>query len=275
MNKIVFKNMYFNIVLGSLLILLSLLGYFLGWIEDFLPIVIGILLILLSMKRFLYSFKKITSKNASLILVVELLLDFLFSGLMIVYKNNIELYIGLIIYIRGISYLLINYIATRKIRIVQYIFNLVYVTFGAFLMFYPLNSITVLVLGVSVLLLIIGAIYLQAGVAEQVKKDKKKEKSSKKVKNIKKENNSKQDTKIKELEKEVKEVKKENKLVSEETKQLQKEIDKTKLVVKNIDAEQIDYHSKTLVELKEIAKKRNLQGVSQLNKSQLISKLKE
>ncbi|PAT01197.1 hypothetical protein CI105_08100 [Candidatus Izimaplasma bacterium ZiA1] len=275
MKKIVFKNMYLNIVLGSLLILLSLLGYFLGWIEDFLPIVIGVLLILLSLKRFLYSFKKITSKNASLILILELLLDFLFAGLMIVYKNNIELYIGLIIYIRGISYLLINYIATRKIRIVQYIFNLGYVTFGAFLMFYPLNSITALVLGVSVLLLLVGAIYLQAGVAEQVKRDKKRDKVNKKIKNSKIVDTAKQDTKIKELEKEVKEVKQENKLVLEETKQLQKDIDKTKLIMKTVETKAIDYKSKTLAELKAIAKERNLVGVSQLNKAQLISKLKE
>jgi len=290
MEKLVFKNMYLNIVAGGLLVLLAVLGLALGWIKDFLPIIIGIILILLSIKRFVYSFKKITSKNATLILVVELILDFIFAALLMYLKDYVEIFIGLIIYIRGVAYLLINYIATRKINIVQYLFNIFYVTLGAFLMFYPLNGSTTLVVGAGVLLLLVGAIYLQAGVKEVVKKEEKEDLIKKKEKEQQKEmkQEDKHEKKIDNLEKKVKEVEEENKKSVAETKQLQKEIIKTKEAIKPKPAvvtevkpevkkvkPVVDYESKTLVELKVLAKQKNLQGFSQLNKAQLIAKFKE
>ena len=140
MEKIVFKNEILNIVFGGLLLIFAIVAYFTKLVEDYLPVIIGVVLILLSIKRFYYSFKKIVSKNATLILVIELILDFVFAGLLIYLADHVELFIGLIIYTRGVSYLIINYVATRKIKVVQYILNIVFVTFGAFLMFTSYSS---------------------------------------------------------------------------------------------------------------------------------------
>ncbi|BCR35715.1 Rho termination factor N-terminal domain-containing protein [Mariniplasma anaerobium] len=285
MEKIVFKNKYLNIVIGVILVLLAGLGYFLGWVEDFLPFFIGSILILLSLKRFIFTYKKIISKNATLILVIELILDFVFAGLLIYLKDNVELFIGLIVYIRGVSYLLINYIATRKIKLLQYIMNIGYVTIGAFLMFYPLDSVTAIVITVSLLFLLVGAIFLQAGIKpfvkskDPLKKAKEREKVQEKL--VKKQ--EKVEDKLDKLEVKATKVAEENKKIVEESKIIQKELEKTKGSVKpkpkveevTPKIQKINYEEKSLTELKAIARERNLEGVSQLNKAQLIAKLKE
>ena len=114
MDKMVFKNEILNIVFGSLLIILVLVGYFLDYIEDYLPYIVGAVIILLSVKRFAYTFKKISSKNATLILIIEFILDLVFAGLLMFYIGNVELFLGLVIYTRGLSYLIVNFVAARK-----------------------------------------------------------------------------------------------------------------------------------------------------------------
>jgi len=52
---------------------------------------VGIILIVLSAKRFIFSFKKTISKNATLVLGVELVLDFVFCGLLIYHQAQIQL----------------------------------------------------------------------------------------------------------------------------------------------------------------------------------------
>lgn len=285
MEKIVFKNKYLNIIIGVILIVLAILGYFLGWVEEFLPLFIGSVLILLSLKRFIFTYKKIVSKNAALILVIELILDFVFAGLLIYLKDNVELFIGLIVYIRGVSYLLINYIATRKIKLLQYIINIGYVTIGAFLMFYPLDSVATIVITVSILFLLVGVIFLNYGIKpfikskDPVKKAKEREKEQEKL--VKKQ--EKVEEKLDKLEVKATKVAEENKKTVEESKIIQKELEKTKgsikpkPIIENATQKQpkINYEEKTLTELKAIAKERKLEGFSQLNKAQLIEKLKQ
>lgn len=274
MEKIVFKNKYLNIVVGVILVVLAIIGYILGWVEDFLPVFIGSVLILLSLKRFIYTYKKITSKNATLILVIELILDIVFAGLLIYLQDHVELFIGLVIYIRGISYLLINYIATRKIKLTQYILNIGYVTLGAFLMFYPLDSVSVIVITVSVVFIVVGAIFMYAGIKPFMKKRiakeqvKKNEKEQEKIEKKQEKN----EEKLVKLEMKVDKVEEVQKKKIEKTELLQKEIEQKKKV---IETQKINLDDKTLSELKAIAKERNLEGISQLNKAQLLIKLKE
>jgi len=273
MEKMVFKNDLLNIIFGALLIIFAIVGYFTNIIEDYLPIIIGIVLVLLSAKRFLFSFKKITSKNATLILVIEFFLDLVFAGLMIYLQDHVELLLGAIIYIRGVSYLIINYVATRKVKLGQYVLNIGYLTFGAFLMFTSYNSVSFLAIFISALMLLFGAIYLQAGVTKVVEKEEleeqqeKKEKEQQKLQKIE----AKSEKKIEELETKVKEVEKEQKKVITEKNDLEKKVEK--LIPKK--EKEVDYDSLTLVELKEMAKKKDLKGYSQLKKSELIDKLKE
>lgn len=281
MEKFIFKNMYVNTVIGVFLVLVSLLGYFLGWIEDSLPYFIGAILLLLSLKRFLYSFKKTVSKNATLILLIEFILDLVFIGLLLYLQDNLNIFIGLVIYIRGVSYLLINYIATRKIRIVQYLMNIGYLTLGAYLMFASINSELILELGIAILILIVGAVFLQAGISALVKKEEQEEareqKQKEDIKNLKKkqkaelkglENNKKDKEKIEKLEDQVKQIKQDQKDLVKKVKETEKQV----VQVETIEQEP-KLSSKTVVELKSMAKEQNIAGYSSMTKAELIEKL--
>lgn len=289
MEKMVFKNEYLNIVFGSILIILAFVGYFTKLVENYLPIFVGVVLILLSAKRFLYSFKKVISKNATLILVIEFILDLIFAGLLIYLGDHVELFLGLIIYSRGVSYLIINYVATRKVNLTQYIINILYITFGSFLIFTSYNSVTFLSIFISVLLLLVGAMFLQFGIRVVTKKEMAEELIEKKEKEKKKSEKELEKSRVTKLQEKVKVVEAEHKKVETEKKELEKKVKevekaqkkpvveepKKQVVQEPKKVEKIDYNIKTLVELKEIAKKRNITGVSQLNKAELIAKLKE
>lgn len=286
MEKIVFKNMYANIVVGGLLIIAALLGYFLGWLETSLPLFVGVILFLLSTKRFIFSFKKIKGKNAILILVIEFVLDLALIALLIVLEKYVNVFIGLIIYIRGFSYLLINYMNARKIKLLQYVFNIGYLTLGAFLMFSSLELEQALLGGIVLLLLFVGAIFLQNGLKELTIKEKQEEQLEKETKEKQKtenkmlkekqkaelkglEQNYKDKQKIQKLEEQIKEVKEEKKIVLKEKKDLQK-LNETG---QKSDMKVNPLASHTVAELRELAKEKGIKGTSTLNKSELIEKI--
>jgi len=288
MEKIVFKNMYGNIVVGGLLIIAAVLGYFLGWLEDYLPLFVGIILFLLSTKRFIFSFKKIKGKNAILVLVIEYVLDLALVALLIAFENHVNVFIGLIIYIRGFSYLLINYMNTRKIKLLQYVINIGYLTLGAFLMFSSLDLEQALIGGIILLLLFVGAIFLQNGLKELTNKEKQEEELEKEVKEKQKaenkalkdkqkaelkglEHNLKDKEKIQKLEEQIKEVKEEKQLVVKEKKDLEKQSN----LVRKSDVKPNPLESKTVAELKLLAKEKGITGTSTLNKTELIKKIDE
>ena len=254
MEKMVFKNEILNIVFGSLLIILVFVGYFLDYIEDYLPYIVGAVIILLSAKRFLYTFKKTSNKNATLILVIEFILDLVFAGLLMFYIGNVELFLGLVIYTRGVAYLIINFVTNRKANFDQFIINIIYVTFGTFLIFTSYNLVEFLIILVCAVILIVGAVFLFFGIRVVVANNKNKEKK----------------------------VKKEIKV--EETKEIETDVEEPDVEEPDDDSEEeeeseveekIDYSSKNMYDLRNIAKKRNMTGVSQLNKADLIAKLEE
>lgn len=285
MEKIVFKNEYLNIIVGFILIVFAIVGYFTHLIEDYSHVIIGVVLILLSVKRFLYSFRKITSKNATLILVIEIILDFVFAGLLIYLQDHLELFVGLIIYTRGVSYLIINYVATRKVKIVQYILNIIYVTFGSFLMFTSFDSVNIIAIFIFLLTLFVGGVLLQFGVKKVVIKEKQEElleeeeKRKEKLEKIE----AKSEKKISKLKTELQEVKEEQKKINGKPKEPDKKVVKPEPVVKEKKDEnnnptgtvEVKLESLTIAELKAIAKERNITGVSQLNKAEIIEKLKK
>jgi ABC-type multidrug transport system fused ATPase/permease subunit len=285
MEKIVFKNEYLNITLGAVLIVLALVGYFTHFIEEYSPIIIGVVLILLSVKRFAYSFKKITSKNATLILVIEIVLDLVFAGLLIYLQEHLELFVGLIVYTRGVSYLLINYIATRKVKVLQYLLNIVYVTFGSFLMFTSYSSVEFLAIFIFLLTLFVGGVFVQIGLKKIVLLEKQEELQEEETKRKEKleKIEAKSEKKITKLKTELNEVKEEQKKINDRNKPAAPKGRKIEPIVSegnNTSDNQdvvikVNLESLTIAELKVIAKERNITGLSQLNKSEIIAKLKK
>lgn len=277
MEKMVFKNEILNIVFGSLLIIFAFVGYFTKVVEDYLPIIVGIVIILFSIKRFISTFKKVENKNGTLILFVEFILDLVFAGLLIYLGKHVELFLGLVIYSRGVAYLIINFVSTRKVDLSQYIINIIYITFGSFLIFTSYNSLTFIAILLSVVLLLFGAVFLQFGI--------KKVMMNKKEKNLKEKDEQIEEPSTTELPEEVIVEDEEEKEIEDEPEPEQVEpeekVDEVKEVQEEIETqevkkvEKINYKNKTLVELKEIAKKRNLKGISKLNKADLIKKLEE
>ena len=270
MEKLVFKKMYLNFIAGSILIALAITGYFTGWFKDFLPYFFAGVLFLLTTKRFIFQFKKIISKNATLILVIEFALDLIAIGLLVYLRNGVSIFVGIVIYLRGFAYLLINYIASRKIKLPQYILNIFFVTLGSFFMFSNVFTDSVLVASLVIILIIFGVIYLLYAVVALRKKEEKarqlkeNEKQQEKVEKLVEKKNDKienLEAKIKKAQNEIKEEKKETKAI---------EIAPAKPKPKPINLELM-----TVVELKALATEKGLKGTSQLNKDELIKKLKE
>ena len=266
MNKLVFKNHILNIIVGVIMVGFTIAAYFLEWYQDFLGIIVGVVLLALSVKRFIYSFKKTISKNATLVLVIELILDFVFCGLLIYYQTNLQIYAGLVLYIRGVSYLVINFITTRKIKLFQYALNIVYITFGSFLMFTSYDFVSLLEILVAVFVLLLGAFFLYVGIGDAAKINKKK-------KAIKLAQEKIISTPAKPVEKKVEPVAVETKKVEVVEEKPQEKPQVKPQVEPVVVKPKVNYSKLTLAELKVVAKEKGLVGYSALSKAELIEKL--
>jgi len=266
LNKLVFKNHILNIIVGFIMIAFTIAAYFLKWYQDFLGIIVGGVLLALSVKRFVYSFKKTISKNATLVLVIELVLDFVFCGLLIYYQNNIQLYAGLVLYVRGVSYLIINYITTRKVKLFQYLLNIVYITAGSFLMFTSYDFVSILEILVAVFVLLLGAFFLYVGFDVLAKANKKKKAAKPFI----------EDKVAPAIPTIAKPVEKKVEPTLVPTKPVEKvepvEV-KPKVEPVVVVKPKVDYSKLTLAELKVVAKEKGLVGYSTLSKAELIEKL--
>jgi hypothetical protein len=270
MNKLVFKNNIINIIIGTILTIASIVGYFLDWFTDYLPLVIGVVLILVSLKRFFSTFKKVENKKALLVLSVELLIDVALGGLLVYTKENIELYTGGIVYVRGLSYFIVTYYAKRTIALDSTIFNILFITLGSFLLFTTLDITDFIIYGVAVLILILGLLNLGYGIHKTMQNKKTEPKTAKEeLREIMDQVDSKIDDDIDEEEKEEPTVIEEvtvNELTIEPEEDDEEEPKKE---------ETVDYNEMTVAELKQLAKEHNLSGYSSLKKQELISFLKE
>ena len=273
MEKLVFKNKILNIVFGVILIALAVVGYLMDYIADYLPYIIGAVLILLSLKRFLFTFKSVGNKGGTLVLVIEFLLDLTFAGLLIYLQDHIELFVGLIIYIRGASYLIINFLSSRKVKLSEYLFNIGYVTLGTYVVFTDILTVENLVMVISGLVLLVGLIYFVTGLVVVIKKKKQED-----LEEAIKEENSKT---FEDLVITVDEVDKNEEVIEESTDNEEDDVAE-EILEEDIEEEaieeikeEVDLAKLTVAELKELAKKRKIIGLSGLKKAEIIAKLKE
>ncbi len=247
MNKLIFKNNTLNILVGFVFIVFTVVAFFLEWYASALAIIIGIILILLSAKRFIYTYKKVISKKATLILAGEFLLDIVFAALMIFLNDYIAIFIGLIIYIRGLTYLMINYVVKRKVIFLQYLTNILLITLGSFLIFTGIDLASYLEYIFAGFVLLVGIVYFVMG-AIQIKPKKKpapKPAAAPAAKPAPK----------------------------PETVVTPKPVVKPAPKPVPKPPVKVDYSKMTVAELQVIAKERKLTGISQLNKTQLIEAL--
>lgn len=277
MNNIVTKNIYVNIIIGVLLVTASLLGYLLGWFEDYLPYVAGGILILLSIKQFYVGFKAVSGKYPTVIVVVEFLLVLALGVLLIYLQDHVGIFIGLIIYLRGLSYLLIDYTNSQPNRLLDYLLHIAYITFGSFLVYTTIDTDTFLVLFIAVLLLILGAIFLQAGLTKLVKKKEAEERF------IKDQEEHLEHVLAQQEEQDVSEEQQDN--IEDLKDQLEDcEEDKQDLTDEPEDVPEEDKHpipsiqdleAMTVADLRAMAKEHDLQGYSSLTKDKLILFLRD
>ncbi|MBU1145182.1 MAG: Rho termination factor N-terminal domain-containing protein [Firmicutes bacterium] len=268
MEKLLFKNNIVNIVVGVILTLFTILAYFLGWIGEFLAIFIGIILIALSLQRFIITFKKVRSRNATAVLMIEIILDLLLGTLLIITQKNAEIYIGLILFLRGFSYLIINYLINRPIKFIIYLMNILFLTVGCFFMFRPPLGLNYLEIAALCLFVFIGLIYIIFGILylnENKKKQPIKEELAL-VKQAAKPTEPPMNTVVKPTETPKPDPKPEVKI---ETPPKPKPIEPAP-VVKTQNLTEM-----TVSELKAIAKEKNIYGYSKMVKSELIAVIRK
>ena len=267
MNKLLFKNHIVNIIIGVIMVTFSITAYFMEWYTQFLAIIIAVVLIILSIKRFIFSYKKAVSKNSTLVLIIEILLDFVFCGLLAYYQEHIQLYAGLVLYVRGVAYLVINYITTRKVKLFQYVLNIGFITFGSFLMFTGYDFVPILEIGVAAFVLLLGAFYLYFGLNTLIKANKKKQLILKKAE-VKQVPPIPVST-VKPVEEKVETI--------EPAKPIEKKIEPVKPVEKKVEPvvvkPTVNYSKLTVAELRIVAKEKGVVGYSSLTKAEMIAKI--
>ncbi len=136
MNRLTFKYPVVNLVIGVILIVIAILGMFVfDWFSDFVNIVIALVIMYYSIARFLSERLKYRNKNALYILSVELAIAFLLSVLLVLREVNIYIAIGLVLYLRGLTYLLILQLLKLRTAFLNFIIAIVVLTLGAYVIF--------------------------------------------------------------------------------------------------------------------------------------------
>lgn len=165
MQKLLFKNAILNTVIGGLLIILAVTVFFTGWIGDFLGILVGIIVALVSLKRFFDAVTETQVGSSRTILFVEILIDLFAAFMMITEPNtNIGLYLGIVIYARGLAGLLVGYFLSEREKIVLFLLNVIFLTGGAYFLFGGDPRLDVLEIIITILIFLLGGFFLFFGI---------------------------------------------------------------------------------------------------------------
>lgn len=165
MGKLLFKNALTNTIIGGILIVLAIVFYFTGWIGDFLGILVGVIVGLVSLKRFFDAVSETKVGTTRTILFVEIVVD-LFAAFMMITQpsKNIGLYLGLVLYARGLAGLLIHYFLNKRQKLVLFLLNILFLTGGAYFLFGGNPRLDVLEIVITILVFLLGGFFLYFGV---------------------------------------------------------------------------------------------------------------
>ncbi|MFH5880933.1 MAG: hypothetical protein ACNA7U_08030 [Candidatus Izemoplasmataceae bacterium] len=131
-----FKNNVFNIIAGILLVAFAIAAmFFLGILSDFVNIVVAAIIILYSVTRYLKDKTLYKNNNALMILTVEVIVVITLSVLLILEQLGLAFVIGLTLYIRGLTYLLILQLLSLKSTFQVFVIYLAVMTLGTYILF--------------------------------------------------------------------------------------------------------------------------------------------
>lgn len=136
MNKFVFKVPLANLILGGILVIVSVLGMFVfDWFSDFVNIVVAVIIVYYSIARFAKERLKYRNQQALMILSAELAIAFLLVILLVLREIDIYFGIGLVLYLRGLTYLLILQLLKLRTAFLNFVISIVVLTLGAYVFF--------------------------------------------------------------------------------------------------------------------------------------------
>ncbi|MFH5881752.1 hypothetical protein [Liberiplasma polymorphum] len=243
MKKIVTKFPVPNILLGFILIAFAVYATFASTLMlDGIRFVFAALIIVYSSLRLYKDLNYYKRKSSKSIATGEFVISIILAILLAFDVFALAIVVGLILYIKGATFLLILQVRKTYTTPYRYLINLVLITLGTFIFFSNRAYEDILVYVLFAGLTLYGIILLYYGFSKLVEDSKKKKSSSRS------ENPKPVDT------------------VSEPVKVNTQEVKphtytKKALMEKNVD------------ELKQMCKTRNLKGYSTLNKEQLVEKL--
>lgn len=161
------NNPILNIVLGVVLIGLALTAtFFTSWLEEAIVYIIAALIILVSLYRFYIDFKRTTDKNATIILVVELLIA-LGIGIYLFTQEptaNASRMVGFVLYLRGFTYLLTLQLLKISGSFKRFLIIIALMTLGAYMLFSGIQGEEYLQYGVFGVVSLYGLLLLFAGI---------------------------------------------------------------------------------------------------------------
>jgi hypothetical protein len=153
-----------NLILGVLLIALAIVAmFFTTWIEEIVVYIIAFFIAAFSTFRFLKDYQKTDDKNASIILAAEYIIVLGVAVYLAVYEANAARMVGLVLYLRGFSYLLTLQLLKIKGPFVSFIVYMALLTLGAFMLFTGADSEAYLHYAVFGIIAIYGLVLLIYG----------------------------------------------------------------------------------------------------------------
>ncbi|MGM0436049.1 MAG: hypothetical protein ACQEQA_03275 [Bacillota bacterium] len=165
MKNFVTKNPILNIVLGIILVGLALTAmFFTTWLEDAIVYIIAGLIIIVSIYRFYLDLKRTTDKNATIILVVELLIALGIGIYLMVEAANASRMVGFVLYLRGFTYLLTLQLLKISGSFKKFLIIIALMTLGAYMLFSGIQGEAYLQYGVFGIVTLYGLLLVFAGI---------------------------------------------------------------------------------------------------------------
>ncbi len=165
MKNFITRNPIVNLVAGFILIALAVTAmFFTTWIEDAIVYIIATLIIGVSIYRFYLDFNRTNDKNATIILVVELLIAIGIGIYLMVEAANASRMVGFVLYLRGFTYLITLQLLKISGSFKRFMVYIVLLTLGAYMLFSGVSGEVYLQYGVFGIVSLYGLLLLFAGV---------------------------------------------------------------------------------------------------------------